>query len=374
MSGNLRIVGSAGPVFLRSLHGLGLGIESSSCGTHSDVQVIGGAAAWGAVFLPLTAADGFEIARSGYGDRLSWRAVDPAVGWDRALVRTRLAARGLANRPWSVASDEAEARSAARKLPLPLSVSPAVPSFPAIERRVDDLADLSLATRVVRPYAADGRLVLEPFDDGACRCVLGWVTEGRFTLLMVVAQNPAAPHSRFPVALSGPSDYPTEMDRLVTEAVAALELERAAVRVTLREYAEGWQVAEVDLCPSPAWMPEDLPAQSGGTGFWELHARLALGDSPDVKCPRQGAALAWLSARSGQVSRVPANSELPDGCTLVCGVTPGDTVGHVLDVVSRNRLGYVVATGETTADAAQMALDCRNRYPIETRAVMDVHP
>ena len=374
MPENLYIVGRPPSTFLSSLKELGLSAISRTSETASDVQVIARDAPESAVFWPMTAADALQIAHSGCVDRLPWRANDPSVGWDRALVRARLEKHGLDVPPWREAANEQAARGVAGALPLPLSVSPVVSNCPGLERRVDDLADLSLATRVVGPYAADSRLILETYAAAPSVCLLGWVIAGRYQTLMTMGHQPANAPARFPMVLSGPIEPPAETEQLAAAVVNALEIDRGVVRIMLRESHKHWLVTDVDLCPSPQWLPVDLAALAGGTGFWELHARVALGQSPEAKRPETGAAIAWLISRSGQVTETPHAEDLPADCTLVCGVKPGDAVGHVLDVASRNRLGYVVVTAHTAAEAVERALSCRSAHPIKTRSIMEAKP
>ena len=47
-------------------------------------------------------------------------------------------------------------------------------------------------------------------------------------------------------------------------------------------------------------------------------------------------------------------------------VRPGDVVGHVVDCVTRDRIGYVMASGNSAAEAIAAATEARDRIRVVT--------
>lgn len=89
--------------------------------------------------------------------------------------------------------------------------------------------------------------------------------------------------------------------------------------------------------------------------------------------PDRALSVAWLRSRSGVIRRIEGVERalaLRSVIDVYVRARPGDVVGHVVDKDSRDRLGYVMASGATPADARNHALHGRGLIFIETEIAL----
>ena len=90
--------------------------------------------------------------------------------------------------------------------------------------------------------------------------------------------------------------------------------------------------------------------------------------------PGIAAAVCWFDAPTGVVVEIAGLTEargMEDVLEVVMGIHEGDTVRHVTDTASRDRLGYVVATGENAQAALRTARRAVAAVRIETSPILE---
>lgn len=101
-------------------------------------------------------------------------------------------------------------------------------------------------------------------------------------------------------------------------------------------------------------------------------ARLVAAKYPPQSVPTRelGAAWHWLKPDTGvvvEIEGLEAARAEPGVCEFLLDVQPGDTLGHVVDLASRDRVGHVLATGPTAAAAQSAAQRALGHLHIRTR-------
>ena len=101
--------------------------------------------------------------------------------------------------------------------------------------------------------------------------------------------------------------------------------------------------------------------------------RIALGEPPvEQRTCERGVALFWVPTRSGVVTRIEGLDEaaaLPGLVEVVMSVKAGDIMQHVVDCVTRDKVGYVLATGASARDAVATAKRARGLVRVLTEPV-----
>ncbi len=298
---------------------------------------------------------------------------------DKTVLRARLAEHGIPQPVYRAAHSSEEAEGAARELGLPVAVLASERPIGSIERRVDYLADVSLAFIQVSRSSSSESVLIEAYSRGEAYSVFGYILEGRFSQAGLAAHERApAPH-RFPVGLCCPA--PVEpavgeaMAALCQSALDAIGFDYGPVRVDFHRIEGELCVADIEGCPFSLWMPLDLIRLSTGVDFMGGCLRMAVGDGPEMAQSSEGAAASyWLTARAGVVSAIEGADQAREMAGMVevaVSARPGDIVRHVVDQDGQQRLGYVAATGADVQEAVARAKRARHCCRVVTRAVRD---
>lgn len=296
----------------------------------------------------------------------------------RAALRERLSEGGIAQPEYRVVWTLEDAPEAGRALDTPLFVSGGNACTGDCERRVDHLEDLSLACTQVARSAQHAPIMLESELAGDVLGVFGFVNDERFEIFGIVQGDRAEPHrflrnTSFP-ALVQPATR-KRIEDICQRAVKTIGLDRGGVRFELVIFEDEPRVLDVDVCPFSPWMPVDLFELSGGPGFLEGCLRCSVGKEPQFMARRPGgAAVHWVNTRSGRVQGILGEDQARDIYGVVdvkLAAATGDVMGHVLDCASRDRVGYVVATGVDASAARDVASRGAEACKVVTQAVYD---
>ena len=133
---------------------------------------------------------------------------------------------------------------------------------------------------------------------------------------------------------------------------------------------DGPRIVEMAGRPGGGRIPTDLIPLTYGMDFVLDSLRLTLGCRPqEHKTCERGTAVYWIPAEPGVVRAVEGIDEalaLPGVQDIVLNIEPGDVVEPVIDCVTRDKLGYVLADGDTVHDAIATAKRARDLCRIVT--------
>ena len=280
---------------------------------------------------------------------------------DRALWRGRLSKCGVSQVAYRVVRSREEAAAAGENLGYPLYVVHAGEGMRQ-ERAVEYAADLGLATGQVVKTEGTSSVVLESHAHGDLFSVYCFMCAGELRPGGVLAHETAPAPFRYPVGLSCPAKVAPalteEMVCVCGAALEALEIDTGALRVDVMSTEHKLSIVHIEAAAAWSWAPVDLVELAGGPSCAENALRLAMGDAPVVGTPSSGAALQWLTTRSGEVTAIEGIEEalaVEGVVTLRVAAKVGDMMRHVIDPVSRDRVGYVTAVGPDAATAKARA-------------------
>ena len=268
-------------------------------------------------------------------------------------ARPHLCSRGVAVVDCGVTGCAAAAGLAA-ELGVPLWGSPAGPCASRCCIHLDHLADLPLALAKLCKCAASGPVLLRQGLSGKAYRILG-VSEARTPpiLDLTVARG----IYRVPMACVAPADLDEagrdELLRLAREALAALPAGSGPADIEIVSGAEGPVLSGLE--PSIA-----LDAATARVlGLLETHG---------------AAAVCWIPSRSGEIidiSDIDEARSMPHVHEVVVNARPGDMLGHIEDVLARDRIGWVIACADAPHAALAAAQAACGRIAVVTNPMLD---
>lgn len=237
--------------------------------------------------------------------------------------------------------------------------------------------DASLRYQQLHEATGKHHAVLERPMAGSAHWLIGMVNDSVVNSCSVLDVTWHTDSFQFPVAISGPSTLDdgaqSQLRELVGKVLSALNYIDGPFRIECIRDSEKFAITEVDTGWFNQAMPADLLQLSGITDYWAEQCR-ALGievlDEPIVQ---RSVALEWLYSRSGiveSIAGVEATRNLPGVQAVQLNVSVGDTLGHVLDAASRDKLGYVVTTGDSVEVAKYNATRAVESIVIERRTIL----
>jgi biotin carboxylase len=296
---------------------------------------------------------------------------------NKLAMRQALEAHGVPVPAYRGVRSGEEAEAAAQAIGLPVIVKPADANASKGVQRVDYLADMSLAFEKARKFSRSETVLVEAFMEGDEYNVDGLVYEGEYRLGGMTGKELSPPPYRFDVGIF----MPPLLDEPAVEAI--LDMVRRALRAI--GFASGTTHVEVMLTPDGprivemagrfggGRIPSDLIPHVYGMDYLGDSLRIALGEAPR-ESPRyeRGCAVYWIPASSGVVTAIEGVEDargMPGVEDLVLAIKPGEVLGHVIDCVTRDRIGYVLASGDSAAEAVARAKAARDAVRIVTQPV-----
>lgn len=177
------------------------------------------------------------------------------------------------------------------------------------------------------------------------------------------------------LALSEPSSYAQlkRAETMATDALTALGIDSGMWEFEFVEANGNVYVTHLHPVPVPSRCVRTVLECGGRHDVVSQALNVAVGIAPKQSTqPYVPAALHWLMSHSGSVKaieRVNEAKSLSGVKHVRVFVSPGDSLGHILNRPTRDALGYVVATGANEAEAIACARDAAQSVHIVTSAL-----
>lgn len=302
---------------------------------------------------PSLAADAAAAADL-FGDNLPWCASRPALF-------SLLHASGVPLPEWATAASRSEAVAALHRIGLPLIVRPVHPGVGGSTLRVDHAPDIDLAYAKASRHGT--QVLLQRMGEGDRYVADAVVTGGTVHPVAVSSVTSGPAPYLFPMALATPATMSHPLDRspaeLLQRVATALDAPSGPLSAGMIAVDGKLLVTDVCLAPGEAAFCGDLIRLASGYDYLGACARAVAGlPVEEPPAARQGAAVAWIPAHAGVVTGTEgcAKAREAEGVVeVVVTLTPGVELRHATDESSRDRTGYVVATGEDGAQALARA-------------------
>jgi biotin carboxylase len=284
------------------------------------------------------------------------------VACDKGLMRARWAEDGLAQPPFRVVHDLAQARTAVDEVSLPVVVKPIDSGGGGRGVSVvRELHELEWAYEFARPFARNGRLIVDAFLDGTEMTVETISVAGRVHVL--ASSDKVKPPLRTRVATS--LRYPPAIDgaeleavhRLARAAVSSVGLTDGPGHVELIVTPDGPQLVEIGARGGGGHVFSIVVEAASGIPMVRESARLLCGEEPCLQARwRRGCVYLLFSPRCGVIRAIRGVEQarrLPGVLALAVQREPGERLGELVDSLQRS--GYAVVGGRDRAQAIRRA-------------------
>lgn len=247
------------------------------------------------------------------------------------------------------------------RLPIPAWVRAACTRGDSSCMRLEHPNDLSLASAKLRKRGMEGPIRIQPVVEGPVYRLLAFKTGPSLAVAGLIGEEVTSSVYRVPLSMSMPAEGRdrlwAEAGKLAEEVNDCLPVGWGYVELEFVDTGEGLRIVDVQ-CPARLDPHvRRLVALSQGIDLRRASLQCALGRVPDVAPTRNtGAAFTWLLTRSGVVTGFQGIEEarhMPGIVDVHIVATEGDILSHVVDIPSRERGGYVIATGDTAAEARE---------------------
>ena len=261
-----------------------------------------------------------------------------------------------------------------QRLPIPAWVRAACTRGDSSCMRLEHPNDLPLASAKLQKRNTGGPLRIQPVIEGPVYRLLAFKTGESLAVAGLIAEDMTSSVYRVPLGMSLPV---TLSDALLGEAhvmagrVNAL-LPKGWGYVEMEFVDTGNDIRLIDVqCPASldphlrqlVWLSQGIDLRLAAMAC-------ALGRVPALSPTHNtGAAMMWLLARSGVVIGFQGIEEaraMPGIVGLHIVAAEGDILSHVVDIPSRERGGYIIATGDTAAMARDRLEAARAQARINT--------
>jgi biotin carboxylase len=294
---------------------------------------------------------------------------------NKLAMRQALEAAGLPGPAFRGVSSIAEAERAVLDIGLPVIIKPADGNASKGVRRVGRIGEIVRAFEPALAQSRIGTVLIEAFMEGEEFNVDGLVFDGEYTLGGLTAKDLSPSPNRFDLGIYMPPlacrETMEEVVNTVVMALNAIGFDSGVTHAEVMVTEAGPRIVEMAGRPGGGRIPTDLIPLTYGMDFMADSIRIVMGEPPtEVKRFERGAALYWIPAEPGTVSAIEGIEEaraVSGVREVVIDLRPGDVVEPIVDCVSRDRIGYVMTTGDTAELAVAAAKQARDLCNVVTR-------
>jgi biotin carboxylase len=301
---------------------------------------------------------------------------------NKLAVREALDTAGIPNPAFQGVSSLDEATEVLNGgIGLPVIVKPIDGNASRGVSRVDHAEDLPLAYAKALKASRSKRVLIEAFVEGEEFNVDGLVFDGQYYPGGITGKERSDPPYRFDWGIYMPpledADTVALIETTAASALKAIEFATGTTHVEVILSETGPYIVEIAGRPGGGRIPTDLIPLSYGMDFMADSLRVALGEAPrEERRFERGAAMYWIPSRSGVVAGVLGAEEarkMPGVEDVNLSLEVGERLGHVVDCVTRDKIGYVLASGDTAEAAIANAKAARDCCKIATQATVEIY-
>jgi len=352
--------------------------DVSEAGDLQDAAVVADAATWHKVDGIYPAAEWGVEAGFTAAHQLGLPGLTPEAAVcarNKLAMREALEAAGIPNPAFRGVDSLDEAEQAANDIGLPVIVKPVDGNASRGVRRLDYIEDMPLAHALAEKESSSGTVLIEGFCEGDEFNIDGLMYEGRFIPGGITGKERPASHTRFDLGIFMPPGLgvakEAEICDLTERACRAIGLHSGTVHLEIITTESGPRVIEIAARPGGGRIPTDLIPMTYGMDIMADAFRIALGEAPrESRQFEKATAVYWFPARPGIVTEIVGEAEaraIANVVELHVFVKPGDEVKHIVDCVTRDRIGYVYARGENVDEAVAATRQALEMCKVVTR-------
>lgn len=268
-----------------------------------------------------------------------------------------------------------EAHRAAQMIGFPVIVKPVDGNASRGVRRVVSPEELNAAFELASQASNAGPVLIESYLEGEEFNVDGLVFNGRYIPGAVTGKIRSPLPYRYDEAIFTPGASPELEERIfgaVAKALKCIGFTLGTTHIEVIVTLENVYIVEMAGRPGGGRIPSDLIPLAYGMDYMADSLRIAAGKLPTSKrLFRKGSVLQWLKAKPGTVREIRGLEQAANtpGVHDIClQASEGKTIPDVVDCATRDKIGYVIAAGNTVDEAFSAARLAAEKIKIITTA------
>lgn len=317
------------------------------------------------------------------------RYADAEAATNKVLMRKRLREHGVPVPDFAAVWSLNDARGALDEIGLPCVLKPAENMGARGVIKIENRAELAAAYRHARKYSPTGEMILEAYMEGPELSVdaLAWPASAgagdsqgdgdsreeicfRMTGIAdrVITGEPYFIETGHNMPSAMPAEIIAEAERVMRAGMRALGIDRGAGKGDLKVTPQGVMVGELAARLSGGFMSAYTYPFHCGVDLQKAAIQIALGEAPDDLEPKMNlvAIERGIVAPAGKIAAMSGVDEMR-GVKGIREVIVTREVGDVMQAVTSNvdKVGHIMAVGETLAEAEAAAAQARELFTIE---------
>lgn len=238
---------------------------------------------------------------------------------------------------------------------------------------INNFLELEQSILYSKQYSKSGEVIIEEFMIGEEVSVEVLVYNKEYFILNITDKLTTGAPYFVELGHSQPSNLSTkileEIKKISINALKALNINNGAAHVEIIVTEKGPKIVEVGARMGGDCITTDLVPLSTGIDMVKAVIQIALGEKIDIVAKKSnGAAIRYLDSCQGQIISI-AGIEI---AKKIKGVEKIDLVKNVGDIYtgiknSGDRIGYVIATAKTAAEAVSICETAKKYIKIEVK-------
>ncbi len=308
--------------------------------------------------------------------RLKLPGVPPEVAHrvrNKFAMREALASAGRFNPRYAKTANLEEAKTIARVIGFPLIVKPVDGNASRGVRKVENIEQLDECFGYAANASGDGDVLLESLLPGIEYNVDGLVYQGRYYPGAVTGKIPSPPPYRYDEAIFIPGTSEEEENFVfsaVADALACIGFDTGTTHVEVMVSNGAVSIVEMAGRPGGGRIPSDLIPLAYGTDYLADSIRISAGLPPTSRrLFKKASVLHWIKAKPGKLVKIVGIEtalSMPGVVEVNLSAKQGTEIPQVVDCVTRDKIGYVITTGDTLEQAMERARTAASEIHLET--------
>ncbi len=235
--------------------------------------------------------------------------------------------------------------------------------------------DINLILSTAKRKSNEGEpVVIQQGIKGKTYHLIGYRMAYHFLPVEIIGVEFTAGNYRVPYLLWVPADCSGRESKVMIEKAKSvaknLPIGYYGILMEFTVNSEGIFLSFLDTAFKPDKDFCEICKEGTGIDLEKVHQTIESQGIPDSVPSRElGCAVAWIIPHSGIVQSIKNVEEVKkiDGVKQVCiHVQEGDTLTHITDIDSRNKVGYVIAIGPDSFTARNRVLSAVSQVEIHT--------
>jgi len=291
---------------------------------------------------------------------------------NKFLMRSKFKEAGVPSPEFGRCSTVQEARELVEKIGMPVIFKPEDNAGSLGVIMLSSISELENCFEFTKASSFSGSILVEEYLDGPEVSVESLTYDGKTTILAITDKMTSQPPYCVELGHTMPSelsdDVQEDIKKVAKMGLEALGVDIGAGHTEIKITKEGPKIVEIGARMG-GWIGADMVVKATGIDMTKEAIRISLGDMPDIEQKySRGVAIRIFTSKSGliiDINGIELIKKLDGMEILDIYLKPGDKIKPLHS--GFDRIGRVLATGDTREDAVKIAEDALKKLQVVIR-------